>query len=288
MPAKSTILIILLLAPVALMARPPKDSNKDNKKKRYYPVEYISTSGMTNSQYNNNAHLYWYYDKEGRLTGDSIRYSYGNQNEQDYRNAESFVYIQDSVIMLGYNNDTSYTRFTASGMPMSEALPFGNFAHAYYKPNGEMWKFDISRAAVSRRGQIEYLTTVSDSIVYDNGNIVSYRFRNPNALKTVLYDTPLYVYCTYYDYDIRAMDFYPIMRIKGLSDNQMSQWGSLDPALFSRHLVKSIETPTFRLSFKYVIDEEGKVIGIDREWIYNNSSMGYTMSDHATIKYAYR
>lgn len=265
--------LILLLSLSTLASQLPADNNKTGCKPSQYILEYNFHDGTIQTiTYN------WVYDDQGRLINDSIIYSDSGTN---YQGGSNYEYHGDVIynIRTQYpdTKDTSYIKLNKQGVPQSEQCTYGLRYEAHTDAEGKLKRYEMIQAFVNKWGQLDEWHTVADSVIYNNGDIVSFR------VSTHLKDSFYTVQCEYYDKEVSNADIYPAGNITGLSQNPMQYFGSVNVSLFSKHLLKKMESSAATLELDAMFDKHGRVQEFTKTYTFGYS--GHIYSDRNIIKY---
>jgi hypothetical protein len=263
-------------------------TTKVNAKSNCRPVQFtLYVNGPSDAQTS-----FWFYDAQGRIVKDSSFYQ-----------VQYFEYGGDSVLSFTRfvdserewrpeGNDTIIIKLDKRGVAVSELRPYGVRYQIYYSADGNVDKMEIVQPTINKSGLLDKFVTTCDSIVYSAGNIISYRVINadnpylPKLLKKFT------VKCDYYDKEISSMEFYPLGKLRGLSENPMQTLGSFNVSLFSKNLISKMESPYDSVEFTFQFDEDGRVVSFDRRFGSVSGSLNYDYRnlnredvDHNLIRY---
>jgi hypothetical protein len=274
-------LALLSAISFAKAQNPIKSKNKSDCRAIEYTIKYYDEATTTETPIIN----FWFYDELGRLVKDSCVYRQPHSYSEVI--SQSFEYKGDSIINRQSDGDTNIIKLTKDGLPLLERLPFGVTYNAYYLENGDLKKMTVVQPVINKRGLLDSIVIVSDSIIYSGENIIAFRVQNIypkefSPLPSVIQHFT--VKCSYYDAQIRSTEFYPVGKLTGLSNNPMQNFGSLNVSLFSKSLIRKMESPSGSLEFVFQFNDKGRVIGFERHFSSFNAQQ-YNSTDYSSIKY---
>lgn len=215
---------------------------------------------------------FWIYDDAGRLILDSV-------NEPDIPWAspvytEHYSYNNDSVIGQGRYTGRMVIETNADNLPVSCNLPNGARYKALYRPDGKLEKVLIARGGLNEKGQPDVEYSAVDSIVYFQGNIISYQYSgivNQKVNLTYLKDT------------LYKQDHNPTDKLLALIGRPDEVPGFLNVQVFSKELMNTEEC-SYTKTYSYQLDDKGRVVAIDKT--YDNGLPGSSLSfTHYEFRY---
>jgi hypothetical protein len=216
---------------------------------------------------------FWLYDSIGRLVLDSINAPDTMWASPLY--TEHYRYNNDSTIGTGRYTGTMAIKTTGGDLPLICLLPGGAKYRALYNMKGELEKVIIGRTGINEKGKQDVAYSSIDSIIYFQGNIISYQFFGLVSTK---------VYCTYIKDTLYKQDFNPTDRLLALIGRPDEVPGFLNTQVFSKEMLNTEESG-YTKSYSYQWDERGMVTGIDRTYI-NGIEGSKPKVVHYSFKYA--
>lgn len=197
---------------------------------------------------------FWFYDNQERLIMDSIY----EVNPMPNSKTTYFFYQGDSIIVVKKGGvlevDTMTVRLNQRGLPVyaSVAIQKGHVTYLpTYANDGRLKK--ISRATIDSSGKAWYITI--DSIVYEAGNIITYRSKSDLEGQE-----QGVIYCSYYVDKFYKQDYDPGGKILALSKGMNLNVREFNVQPFCKNLLKSSgNLKDFECKYEYELDNEGKV-----------------------------
>lgn len=221
---------------------------------------------------------YWTYDSHGALIKDSTA---GTSYYNSQIVVHHYKYAIDSIVKSSSYIDTAIVYFNSKGLPAYERIMFGVTSNMYYNDKGELETIEYRRPYINYYGKLDTIVRRCDSIVYNNGNIVSYRI-NP-----VMGDTAFHtVTCTYYDREGSWLDIYPCDKFSGFTNQERAYLGDLNVSIFSKHLVKKVLADSVVVDYTYKYDSKNRLeeCSIYSNYADNKSIPNYSLTLTAVYK----
>jgi len=216
---------------------------------------------------------FWLYDEQGRLVLDSVNAPDTLWAAPIY--TEHYSYAGDTITGRGRYTGTMALKTTADNLPLICILPDSAKYRALYNSDGKLEKVIIARGGVNERGKHEVEYSAIDSIIYFQGNIISYQYSGLLNYKA---------HCMYLEDSLYKQDYNATDRLLALIGRPDEVPGFFNAQVFSKELLHSEECG-YTKTYSYQLDKHGKVVGIDKT--YDSGVPGTkTTTTHYAFKYS--
>jgi hypothetical protein len=242
--------------------------------KHCVPVQCVTVLAMQQNGKPMSVTEFWAYDSLGRLIVDSI-----NEPDKIWApvSTEYFHYSGDSIFGNGEHNfpgiDSIIIKITKEGFPVMTSISpnhGGDYFVPYYNADGT-----INMVKSTRQNGSAVVYTTIDSIVYSDGDIVSYHSKSGNGDNFI-------AQCTYYSDKLYSQPFNPTYKMLGVSNGLIPLQGIFNVQVYSKNLIKTMEFNGVNRRYEYQVDEDGKVIHMNITF----KDAVYTHTNKYSFKYS--